>query len=239
MLAFLPLGVAMAGEARVAVAANFRMVVDELQPIFAERTGHNLVISSGSTGKLFAQIANGAPFDIILAADDLRPARLEADGHAVAGSSFTYAVGRLVLWDPTGENVSADRLAQGAFRRLAIANPDLAPYGAAARDVMTALGVEEAPGKKLALGENVAQAFAFVHTGNADLGFVALSQVLAMPEAARGDYWTPPQSLYRPIKQDAALLSFGEDNAAALAFMEFLKSDEAAAVIKRSGYEVP
>ncbi len=227
---------AIAGEARIAVAANFKSVADELETAFEARSDHDIVLTSGSTGKLYAQIVHGAPFDVFLAADEARPRRLEAEGRAVAGSRFTYAVGRLALWEPNAASVGADRLKGGDFRRLAIANPDLAPYGAASRQVIDALGLSGAMNEKLVFGENVGQVFAFLRTQNVEIGFVALAQVLATPEARRGAYWTPPASLYDPIKQDAVMLMRGAENDAAIAFIEFLKSEDARATIEDAGY---
>ncbi len=227
---------AFAGEARIAVAANFKSTLDELEAAFEAQSGHDVIVTSGSTGKLYAQIVNGAPFDVFLAADQARPMRLEAEGAAVVGSRFTYAVGRLALWDPDGVAVGPERLSRGDDRRLAMANPDLAPYGAAARQVIAALNLSDATRDKLVFGENIGQTFAFIRTRNAELGFVALSQVLAAPAARRGAYWAPPQDMYDPIRQDAVLLARGAENDAARAFVAFLNSDDAASVIERHGY---
>lgn len=227
---------AAAADVRVAVAANFKSAADALGAAFEERSGHTLVLMSGSTGKLYAQIVNGAPFDVFLAADQARPRRLENDGVALAGSQFTYATGQLVLWDPAGSAVGPDRLAAGNYRRLAIANPNLAPYGAAAQQVIAALALSGETDGKLVYGENIGQAFAFVRTKNAELGFVALSQVWSLPAETRGAYWTPPPALYAPIRQDGVLLARATDNEAARAFVEFLKSDDALAIIDSFGY---
>ncbi len=226
----------LAGEARVAVAANFKSVIDELEIAFEAQSHHDIITTSGATGKMYAQIVNGAPFDVFLAADQERPRRLEADGDTVAGSRFTYAVGRLALWDPNAASIGPDRLAGGNYRRLAIANPDLAPYGAAARQVITAFDLDDETDEKLVFGENIGQVFAFVRTENAELGFVALSQILATSAERRGAYWTPPQETHDPIRQDAVLLARGAENAAARAFIDFLKRDEAVAIIERFGY---
>ncbi|MEM9495146.1 MAG: molybdate ABC transporter substrate-binding protein [Pseudomonadota bacterium] len=229
---------ARAGEtAHVAVASNFKSAMDALETAFEEQSGHELVVTAGSTGKLYAQIVNGAPFDVLLAADEARPRRLLEGGLVHSDAVFTYATGKLVLWDPAGRAVGPDRLQGGAFRRLALANPDLAPYGAAARDVLPALGVSGLPRRKQVMGENIGQTFAFVKTQNADLGFVALSQILSLPPEKRGAYWAPPDTLYTPIHQDAALLARADGNSAAFDFFEYLKSDDAAAVIRRFGYE--
>ncbi len=230
---------AAAAEATIAVAANFRSVLDQLEPAFEAETGHDLVVASGSTGKFYAQIVNGAPFDVFLSADRERPIRLEAAGTAITGSRFTYAVGRLAVWAPKETEIGAEHLARNDFRRIALANPDLAPYGAAAQDVIVALDLDEATAKKRVLGENVAQAFSFVRTGNAEVGFVALSQILTLPVSERGAYWAPPGDHYSPINQDAVLLAHGAENPAAYAFLEFLKSEEARAIIEQAGYSVP
>lgn len=230
---------AMAAEATIAVAANFRTVIDALEPAFEAETGHDIIVASGSTGKIYAQIVNGAPYDVFLAADRARPVRLESDGVAIAGSRFTYAVGRLALWDPKSRKTGPERLAQEDVRRVALANPDLAPYGAAAQDVIVGLGLIEATARKRVLGENVAQAFSFVRTGNAEIGFVALAQIFSLPADERSGYWTPPGHLYKPIHQDAVLLVHGEDNPAARAFLVFLQSENARAIIERAGYSVP
>ena len=229
---------ARAEQALVATAANFRPALDELEAAFEARSAHEIVVAAGSTGKIYAQIVNGAPFDIFLAADQERPRRLEDDGIAVAGAGFTYAVGRLALWDPAGGEVGPARLKDGVYRRLAIANPDLAPYGVAAREALAALGVDVShKSSKLVFGENIGQTFAFVRTGNATLGFVALSQLSQSSAGAPGAFWVPPQALYTPIRQDAALMRRAERNEAALAFAAFLKSGEAAVIMQRFGYE--
>ena len=226
---------AAAGEALVAVAANFAAPMQELEAAFEKTSGHALTVSAGSTGKLYAQIANGAPFDILLAADTERPERLEAEGRAVAGSRFTYAAGRLALWsaDPALIGETGAVLREGKFRRLAIANPVLAAYGAAAMDVLNGLGLAETLRLRIVMGENIGQAFAMVASGNAELGFVALSQVA---EDEKGSRWIPPAASYAPIRQDAALLSRAAENEAALAFLEYLKSDEARAIMEKYGY---
>lgn len=228
---------ASAADATLAVAANFKAAMTRLEPAFEAQSGHDLAVAYGATGKFYAQIVNGAPFDALLAADAERPARLETSGDAVAGSRFTYAIGRLVLWSPDPDRIGADGeavLRAGEFRRLAIANPALAPYGAAASDVIAALGVEAGLQDRIVMGENVGQAFALVASGGAELGFVALSQVKA---AGQGSWWAPPSSLHAPIRQDAVLLAHGEGNDAARAFLAFLVSDQARAIIADAGYE--
>jgi molybdate transport system substrate-binding protein len=236
----LPTG-ASAGEALVAVAANFTEVVGRLEADFERTTGHDLTVTTGSTGLLYAQIRSGAPYDVLLAADRLRPELLEKEGRAVAGSRFTYAVGRLTLWSAAPELVSTDgaeTLRAGAFRKLAIANPDLAPYGVAARETLAALGLLETLGDRIVMGENIGQTHALVATGNAELGFVALSYVLSPGNRIPGSRWDVPQELHAPIRQDAVLLTRGAANAAARDFLEYLKRDEARAVIESFGYGV-
>lgn len=192
----------------------------------------------GSTGKLYAQILHGAPFDVLLAADRERPALLERAGLAVPGSRRTYAVGRLTLWSADPERVQGDiaeLLTAGGFRRLAMANPDLAPYGAAAREVLTGFGLYAALDKKIVTAENIGQTYAMVATGNAEIGFVAASGVRSTGEGSR---WDVPADLHAPIRQDAVLLSRAENNIAALAFLDFLRTDRARAIISGYGYGV-
>jgi len=190
----------------------------------------------GSTGKLYAQIVNGAPFDVFLAADVERPARLEADGRAVPGCRFTYALGRLALWsrDATRVDDAGEVLRSAEFNRLAIANPRLAPYGRAAREALLALGLWEALQPRLVLGENIAQTHVFVYTGNADLGFVAWSQILA--GGAGGSHWLVPAALHEPVEQQAVAL---RDNGPVRAFVDFLRSPDARQIIREFGYDTP
>lgn len=232
---------AAADEAQIAVAANFATPAKRLAEQFAQRTGHKLVISIGSTGKFYAQIKNGAPFEVFLSADAATPRRMEDEKLAVKGSRFTYAVGKLVLWSPTVGAVDdkGDVLRRAKFRRLAIANPKLAPYGTAALETMEKLGVWTALQGKLIQGENIAQTFQFVYSRNADLGFVALSQVQEAGKPIAGSYWLVPASLYTPILQDAALLARGDGNAAARQFLAYLRSPPAREVIRAYGYELP
>jgi molybdate transport system substrate-binding protein len=228
-----------AAEVQVAVAANFTAPMQRIAADFEQATGHQAKLAFGSTGKFYAQIRNGAPFDVLLAADDETPARLEREGVAVAGSRFTYSIGRLALWSARPGYVDGEGavLKQGAFRHLAIANPKLAPYGAAAVETLGNLGLLAALQPKFVQGENIAQAFQFVSTGNAELGFVALSQVVEGGKLKRGSAWLVPPGLHAPIRQDAVILSRGRDNPAALALMKYLKQDEARAIIKAYGYE--
>jgi molybdate transport system substrate-binding protein len=220
---------------RVAVAANFTAVAEALAPVFSAATGHTVVYSFGSTGQLYTQIAQGAPFEVFLAADDERPARAVADGLGVEASVFTYAVGALALY---GVDHAIDDgpavLRAGAFEKLALADPETAPYGRAALETLAALGVVDQLAPKLVTGENITQTLQFVETGNAELGFVALSQVLGI-----AGVWRVPAELHAPIRQDAVLLVAGQDNPAAAAFMGFLRSDVAVAAIEAAGYAAP
>lgn len=225
-----------ADEIRAAVAANFTAAMKEIAAEFETATGHRVLLSFGSTGKLYAQIENGAPFDVFLSADRDHAARLEADG--AASGRFTYAVGRLVLWsaDPTLIEGDARALSAGRFAHLAIANPKTAPYGAAAVQVLEALGLYAALEPKLVRGDNIAQTWQFVATRNAELGFVALAQVTLEPGGSR---WEVPGSLYDPIRQDAVLLRAGAHKPAATALLDYLRSDAARAVIAKFGYALP
>lgn len=234
-----PAGEARAGEVQVAVAANFAGPMGPIAEGFEAATGHELKLSSGATGKFYTQIAlGGAPFDVLLAADEATPKRLIDEGHAEAGSAFTYAIGRLALWSAQPGRVDAQGavLAEGGFAHLAIANPKVAPYGAAAMEVLDARGLRGALTPKLVTGESIAQAYQFVATGNAELGFVALSQVTVPGKPATGSQWIVPSSLHRPIRQDAVRLKAGADNAAAAAFLDYLRSDAAQRVIQAYGY---
>lgn len=227
-----------ADELRVAVASNFRHAMDALADRFEAATGHEVTVIVGSTGKHYAQIVNGAPFDAFFSADVERPLRLEREQRIAPGSRFTFAVGKLVLWSPREEFVDPEGrvLLTGAFDHLAIANPQLAPYGAAAREVLESLGLRERLGGKLVRGENIGQTFQFVASGNADLGFVARAQLKTPGSAFGGSGWEPPQSHYSPIEQQAVLL---EDTAAGRAFLTFVQTEEARALIRAYGYDVP
>jgi molybdate transport system substrate-binding protein len=229
-----------AGEVQVAVASNFAGTMQELALDFEQSSDDRVLISSGSTGKLHAQITHGAPFDVFLAADDNSPRRLEQDGRTVAESRFTYALGRLALWSarPGVVDDSQTVLEEGQFRHLALANPRTAPYGAAALQLLKALDLWEAVESRVVFGENVAQAFSFVSTGNAEIGFVALAQVEGLDEARKGSCWVVPRELHLPIEQQAVLLAAGRDNPAATRFMAYLRSPAARSIIERSGYEV-
>jgi molybdate transport system substrate-binding protein len=207
---------------------------------FEQATGHKLVLSLGSTGNIYAQIKHGAPFDVFLAADTDTPQRLEKEGLGVAGSRFTYATGRLVLWSPQAGfvDMQGDVLRRAPFQRLAMANPKLAPYGAAAGQVMAKLGLEEVLKPKLVQGENIAQAYQFVVTENAQLGFVALSQVFMQGQIHQGSAWVVPAHLHAPLQQDAVVLVRGQGKAAVRDLVAFLKSDKAKAIIQSYGYDL-
>jgi len=225
-------------EVRVAVAANFTAPMQKIAAVFAQDTGHKPVLAFGSTGKLYAQIRNGAPFQIMLAADDKTPALLEQQGYGVPGSRFTYAIGKLALWsrEPGRVDDEGAVLRSGSFAHIALADPKLAPYGAAAVEVLSGLGLMAALAPKFVRGENIAQTYQFVATGNAELGFVALSQVFADGKLTQGSAWLIPENLHAPIRQDAVLLVSGRDDAAAAALMRYLRSDKARAIIRSFGY---
>lgn len=231
---------AWAGDVTVAVAANFTAPMQQIAARFAQDTGHKAVLAFGSTGKLAAQIRNGAPFQVLLAADQRTPDQLEADGAAVAGSRFTYAFGQLVLWsrDPDRVDAHGAVLSAGRFEHIALADPKLAPYGAAALQVLNGLGLETTLAPKFVQGESIAQTWQFVATGNAELGFVALSQVWAGGRLTQGSAWIVPADRYTPIRQDAVLLRSGKDNPAAQALMRYLQSDKAHAIIRAFGYRL-
>jgi molybdate transport system substrate-binding protein len=228
-------GPALAAEVNVAVAANFTAPANEIAAAFAKVTGDKAVLSFGASGPFFAQIANGAPFQVFLSADAERPAKAEQTGLAVPGSRFTYAVGKLVLWSRTPGFVDAKGavLAKGNFNKLAIADPTAAPYGLAAVQTMKKLGHYDRLQPKIVQGASIAQALQFVDTGAAELGFVALSQVADKPGGSR---WLVPEADHDPIVQQAVLLKVGADNPAARAFMAFLKGPQAGAIIEKYGY---
>ena len=227
-----------AAEVRVAVAANFAATLHTLAEDFSSRTGHRVMVSSGSTGKHYAQIRNGATFDVFLAADSARPERLEAEGIGIANSRFTYAIGRLALWVPGQHELGPPEryLRNADVRHLAIANPRLAPYGLAAEQALRAWGLWERLQPKLVRGENIAQAFQFVATGNASAGLVALPSLLAGGRPVAGSYRVIPPELHQPIDQQGLLLRRGE---AADAFLDYLQGEVAAGLIRSAGYEVP
>jgi len=231
--AILPASLAQAETAQVAVAANFTDAANELGRLFAERTDHEVSLSFGATGQFYTQITQGAPFEVFLAADDERPELAVREGYGVEGTVFTYAVGQLVLYSADASRVTGEAtLRDAAIQRVAIANPEAAPYGAAAVETMRALGIYETLAPRIVQGTSIAQAYQFVETGNAEIGFVALGQVVN----AAGSKWEVPQNLYTPIRQDAVLLKTGESNPAAQAFLGFLRSPEALEVIRKYGY---
>jgi molybdate transport system substrate-binding protein len=233
-LAFVAALPAHAGETNVAVAANFTDAANEIAAVFKEKTGHEAILSFGSTGQFYTQITQDAPFEVFLAADDERPRKAVEEGFAVPGSQFTYAIGTLVLWSQDPDLVQGEQtLKAGDFAKIAIANPKAAPYGTAAVQTMRALGVYDQLEPKIVQGNNISQTFQFVETGNAELGFIALAQVV---QRAEGSRWVVPDGLHEPIRQDAVLLKKGADSEAALAFMEFLKGPEAVAIIGEFGY---
>ena len=232
----LPAGRAGAAAIRVAVASNFQVPAAEIAARFEAKSGAGISLVPGATGRLYAQIVHGAPFAVFLAADKKRPRLLEERGAAIAGSRFTYAIGRLVLWSPAAGFVDPQGklLATGRFRHLALASPSLAPYGRAAAQALRRLGLWERLEAKMVFGENIGQAFQFVASGNAELGFVAASRLIAAHAA--GSSWPVPEALHDPIEQQAVLL---QDSAAARAFLAFLKKPAATAIIRRYGYAVP
>lgn len=228
---------ARAADVQVAVAANFTEPAKEIGALFEKQTGNKVLLSFGPSGGFYTQISHGAPFEVFLSADDERPRKAEAEGFAVPGTRFTYAVGRLVLYSKTPGLVD-DRgavLKGGRFEKLSIADPASAPYGTAAIETLQKLGAYDALKPKIVQGSSIAQAYQFVATGAAELGFVALSQVI---NVSGGSRWTVPESLHTPIVQDAVLLKPGANDPAARAFLAFLRGPEARAVIKRYGYDV-
>jgi molybdate transport system substrate-binding protein len=230
-----------AAELHVAVAANFTKPLKLLKQQFEQNTPHHLIISFGATGQLYAQIKHGAPFDLFLAADMKRPERLVKEGMAIAESLSTYAIGQLVLWSPQAGLVDAEGkiLMDGQFKHFAIAHPKLAPYGTAAKQVLEKLGLWHTLQHKIVRGHNANQAYQFVVTGNAELGFIALSHYLALEEKSRGSHWLVPKKWYAPIRQGLVLLKKAENNPAAQAFLAFLQSPSAQQIVKEFGYTVP
>jgi len=239
-LALVP-AVLWAAEVRVAVASNFLLPLKSLAPQYQQASGDTLRISAGSTGKLTAQIINGAPFDVFLSANSREPKRLKEQGLGVAGSRFTYALGQLVLWAPQMKSQHEDMLTTlrgGRFRRLSLANPRTDPYGAAAMEVLERLGLKTQLQAKIIRSDNVSQAYQYVATGAAEMGFVALSQIQVHGAEGQGHYWTVDTSLYAPIRQQALLLKTGEGNAAARRFLQYLRSAAGREAIKSFGYGV-
>ncbi len=237
LLALGPLA-AHAEEVSVAVAANFAAPMQKIAALFAQDTGHTAVLSVGSTGKFYAQIKNGAPFHVLLAADDETPLRLEKENGTTPNTRITYAVGKLVLWSKQAGGVDAlgEVLRNGSFTHLAIADPKLAPYGAAAIETLQALGLLTKLQPRLIQGESIGQAYQFVASGNASMGFVALSQVMFDHRITEGSAWVVPPNLYQTIRQDAVILKNGKDNKAAIALIAYIQSEKARAVIRSFGY---
>lgn len=231
---------ALAEKVQVAVAANFTAPLQTIAAEFEKDTGHSVVASFGATGQLYAQIQHGAPFEVFLSADASTPAKLDSEGLGVSGSRFTYAIGSLVLWSATPGYLDGSDAALKAnqYRHLAIADPKTAPYGLAATQVLDKFGLTEAVQGKLVTGQSIAKALHFIATGNAELGFVALSQVYQDGQLSSGSAWIVPAELHTPIRQDALILKKGEHNPAAAAFTAYLKGEKAAAIIKSYGYQL-
>lgn len=231
-------GAAQAETISVAVASNFTAPMQKIAAEFAKDTGHKAELSFGATGKFYAQINNGAPFGVLLAADDTTPAKIANEGKGVADSRFTYAIGKLVLWSKQDGYVDAkgEVLKTGKFQHVAIANPKLAPYGLAAEQTLTKLNLLDSIKPKFVQGENIGQTYQFAATGNAELGFVALSQVMEDGKIKSGSAWVVPADMHEPIRQDAIILNSAKDNVAAKALMDYLKGDKARAIITSYGY---
>lgn len=240
VIALLAFSLAHAGQVQVAVAGNFTGPMETIVPEFEKATGHKATVAYGTVGKFYAQIKNGAPFDVFLSADDATPIRLEQEGLAIPESRFTYAFGKLVLWSATpglvddkGEVLRSDR-----FKHLAIANPKMGVYGAAALEAMKKLGLADTLEPRFVIGENITQTYQFAATGNAELGFVALSQIFKNGRYAPGSHWAVPADLCPKIRQDAALLTHGSANPAARALLDYLKSDTVKSIVRAHGYEL-
>ncbi|PCJ36573.1 MAG: molybdate ABC transporter substrate-binding protein [Cellvibrionales bacterium] len=232
-----------AEQVTAAIAANFAGTMKQLKPLFKQQSGHSLVTSFASSGTLFAQIHNGAPFDVFLSADKQRPRQLIKEGLAIADSSFIYATGKLVLWssqptliDPEGNVLRTGHWQQQGIRHIAIANPKTAPYGRAAMQTLQTLQLLDVTKPYRVTGQNIAQTFQFIASGNAQLGFIAHTQLLALPKNERGSYWPVPKEMHSPIQQMAVMLNRGHDNSAAGDFLKFLKSPQAKAIIRAEGY---
>lgn len=232
-------GQAQGAQLGVAVAANMAAPMQKIAAAFQHDTGHTATVTFGSTGKLYAQIKNGAPFHVLLAADAQTPLRLESEGLAITGTRFTYATGRLVLWSQQKTLVddTGAVLRTGAFTHIALADPKIAPYGAAALQTLEKLGLHNALAPRMVQGESIGQTHQFIASGNAALGFVALSQVMQEGRIAKGSAWIVPATLHNPLQQDAVVLASGKGNAAAAAWMAYLKSDKARSILRGFGYE--
>jgi molybdate transport system substrate-binding protein len=240
LVSFLGSHAVSADEVQVAVAANFTAPMQTIAAAFEKDTGHKAQLAFGSSGKFYAQIKNGAPFQVFLSADDEKPAKLEEEGMAVPGTRFTYAIGKLALWSAKEGMVDSkgEVLKKGGYVHLAIANPKLAPYGAAAIEVLKKLNLLEAIQPRLVQGENIAQTYQFVASGNAELGFVSLSQVMQDGRLTKGSGWIVPDNLHALIRQEAVILANGKGNAAAIALLAYLKSEKAKTIIRGFGYDI-
>lgn len=230
-----------AAEIRVAVASNFLATMQDIQQLYETTSEDRLIVSAGSTGKLYAQIYHGAPFDVFLAADELRPSKLVEDGHAISGSQFPYALGRLSLWSSLQKHTNGNCkaiLESGNHGRIAIANPKTAPYGTAAAEVIDTLGLSQRLKGKMARGENIGQTFQYVQTGNAELGFVSQSQLMSLKQIS-GCHWHIPETLHSPLVQDAVLLKRARNPESAKRFLTFLQSEKTRSIIQSAGYGLP
>ena len=230
-----------AGEVNAAVAANFTAPVQQIVEQFQKESGNTVKLSFGSTGKFYTQIKEGAPFDVFLAADEKTPNLLVQEGLAVANTHFVYALGKLVLWSakPGFVDDNGAVLSKGSYSKLSYADPKLAPYGFAAQETLQKLNLWDKVQSKLVTGESISQAHQFAATGNAELSFIALSQITKNGKVTEGSWWLVPENLYTPIKQGAVMLSSAKDKVAAQAFLTYLKSDKAVAIIRSYGYELP
>jgi molybdate transport system substrate-binding protein len=230
-----------AGEVNAAVAANFSVPVQQIAALFEKETGNTVKFSFGSTGKFYSQIKEGAPFDVLLAADEKTPKKMEQEGLAVANTGFVYAMGKLVLWSAKAgyADDKGEVLSKGSYSRLSYADPKLAPYGLAAQEALQKLNLWDKVQSKLVTGESITQAYQFAATGNAEFAFIALSQITKDGKVTDGSWWIVPADLYSPIKQSAILLSAAKDKTASQAFLKFLKSEKAVVIIRSFGYELP
>lgn len=239
VLSYSIIGIVYAEEVHVAVASNFTAAMKEVAAQFEKDSEHTVILSFGSSGKFFAQIQNGAPFQVFLSADQTKPEELEKSGFTVPDTRFTYAIGALALWSIKPDFVDEDyaNLKTGNFNKIALANPKLAPYGAAAVEVLEKLKLKQTTESKWVMGENIAQTYQFIATGNADLGFVALSQIMDKGHITEGSSWIIPSELYSPIRQDAVLLKTAKDSEGAKALFDYLRSDDAQTIIHDYGYK--
>lgn len=230
-----------AGEVNAAVAANFTAPVQQIVELFQKESGHTVKLSFGSTGKFYSQIKEGAPFDVLLAADEKTPKLLEQEGLAIVDTRFVYALGKLVLWSakPGFVDDKGEVLSKGSYNKIAYADPKLAPYGLAAQETLQKMNLWDKVQSKIVTGESIAQTYQFAASGNAELAFIALSQITKDGKVIEGSWWIVPADLYNPIKQAAVQLTAAKDKAAAQAFLTFLKSEKAVAIIRSFGYELP